>query len=245
VYLTHIASLYIPYTIYYVVIFIKNKIFHAAIIVSFILISSAIFISQTDKIFGKAAAASITGTMVLHDAPVPVSSINVVLPGSSCTTTIMGCGDAAPTRLSSYSGTPASTYKESTSACFDVCSYGSQCAAGSVDCGSWASGSCAGGGGYGPHCSPGYTCGRGANYPTPGTCCPSTHNYISGADTCCPKTEPYYNSGDGKCYPTKTDYVLKLNRLCGYTYEPLPLAPTNLDFDRDVKYVSISYSCTP
>ena len=47
--------------------FIKNKIFHAAIIVSMVLVSSAIFISQTDRIFGKAAGSGISGTIILYD----------------------------------------------------------------------------------------------------------------------------------------------------------------------------------
>jgi len=60
---------------------------------------------------------------------------------------------------------------------------------------------------------------------------------------CCP-LGAYYNSGDGNCYVSKVDYNLKQNRLCGYTYDPLPIIPSNLDFDNDVKYVSVSYSCT-
>jgi len=69
--------------------FIKNKIFQAAIIVSIVLISSAIFISQTDRIFGKAAASPIIGTMVLMDVPStgggPMQySTDIYLPGTSC-----------------------------------------------------------------------------------------------------------------------------------------------------------------
>ena len=47
---------------------LENKVFQAGIIVSIILLSSAIFVSQTDRIFGKAAAGMpITGTIVLFD----------------------------------------------------------------------------------------------------------------------------------------------------------------------------------
>ena len=47
---------------------LENKVFQAGIIVSIILLSSAVFVSQTDRIFGKAAAGTpITGTIVLYD----------------------------------------------------------------------------------------------------------------------------------------------------------------------------------
>ena len=47
---------------------LENKVFQAGIIVSIILLSSAVFVSQTDRIFGKAAAGTpITGTIVLFD----------------------------------------------------------------------------------------------------------------------------------------------------------------------------------
>ena len=45
----------------------QNKLFQATLMVSIILISSAIFMSQTDKMFGKAAT-PITGHMVLFEA---------------------------------------------------------------------------------------------------------------------------------------------------------------------------------
>ncbi|NOR85027.1 hypothetical protein GQ473_02830 [archaeon] len=55
----------------------QNKLFQATLMVSIILVSSAIFMSQTDKMFGKAAGTPITGHMVLFEAgPGAVSAVS-------------------------------------------------------------------------------------------------------------------------------------------------------------------------
>ena len=72
----------------------QNKLFQATLIVSMILVSSAIFISQSDNIFGKAAAGvNITGTIVLHDSSVGVFNDGFSLPGTTCDVLITACSD--------------------------------------------------------------------------------------------------------------------------------------------------------
>lgn len=65
-----------------------SRIVQAAVIVSLILISSAIFLSQADRIAGKAQATKITGTMVLLDQPTNIRDsmdYKVYLPTTACT----------------------------------------------------------------------------------------------------------------------------------------------------------------
>ena len=78
--------------------FFNNKIVQTTILVSIILFSSAIFISQTDKMFGNAAiGTNITGTMVLHDT-YETSTKSMTwgfpfsLPGSVCNVVISAAG---------------------------------------------------------------------------------------------------------------------------------------------------------
>lgn len=78
----------------------------ATILASVLLVASAVFLSQTDKIFAKAASSNIRGTMVLMDKPSSVLAVfpqfalypsNVLapisLPGTSCTLQITACSD--------------------------------------------------------------------------------------------------------------------------------------------------------
>ncbi|RLG12948.1 MAG: hypothetical protein DRN71_05565 [Candidatus Nanohalarchaeota archaeon] len=84
---------------------LENKVFHAAVIVSIILLSSAVFVSQTDRIFGKAATGTpITGTIVLFDQGggdgIKSFFSKIYLPRASCIAYANYCfGDGT---LSSY-----------------------------------------------------------------------------------------------------------------------------------------------
>ena len=79
---------------------LENKVFQAAVIVSIILLSSVVFVSQTDRIFGKAAAGTpITGMIVLYDKDPTtnsyVQSINfdpvIYLPSEDCVGVVNYC----------------------------------------------------------------------------------------------------------------------------------------------------------
>ena len=80
---------------------LENKVFQAGIIVSIILLSSAVFVSQTDRIFGKAAAGGpITGTMILIDHPTTIigdMEYRIFLPKETCTGQANVCYGDTPT----------------------------------------------------------------------------------------------------------------------------------------------------
>lgn len=73
----------------------------ALLLLSLLLIASAVFLSQSDKLFAKAASSNIRGTMVLADKPSFVSQgypqfattvlAPVALPGTTCRIVITGC----------------------------------------------------------------------------------------------------------------------------------------------------------
>ncbi|NOR85721.1 hypothetical protein GQ473_06400 [archaeon] len=74
----------------------QNKLFQATIIVSIIMLSSGFFMSQTDKMFGKAASSTITGTMVLMDKPTGSTlkngNFSIYLPTETCNVSVIRCG---------------------------------------------------------------------------------------------------------------------------------------------------------
>ena len=66
----------------------QSKLFQATIMVSIILFSSGFFMSQSDKMFGKAASGMITGTMVLIDQKTDIIDdveYQIALPKDTCT----------------------------------------------------------------------------------------------------------------------------------------------------------------
>lgn len=91
-----------------------SRIVQAAVIVSLILISSAIFLSQADKIAGKAQTTAITGTMVLFDQNVDSTSYTQLkrlyyefyLPTASCTGIANYCAGLVDSERSECSSIP-------------------------------------------------------------------------------------------------------------------------------------------
>lgn len=79
--------------------FLRGKIFMAGLLISIILVSSAIFLSQADKLFGKAQTAAITGVIVLYDKDPSQSSYVqaksfdpiLYLPNENCVGTVNYC----------------------------------------------------------------------------------------------------------------------------------------------------------
>jgi hypothetical protein len=72
---------------------LQNKLFQASVIISLVLISSAIFISQADKLFGKAAT-PVTGTLVLSDklGDEWIWGSSFALPGNTCDVKVTAAG---------------------------------------------------------------------------------------------------------------------------------------------------------
>lgn len=83
----------------------------AFLLLSLLLISSAVLLSQSDKLFAQAASSNIRGTIVLSDKGQPSTialalsvgnlTAPVALPGSACTIVLTGCNGG----INGYSGT--------------------------------------------------------------------------------------------------------------------------------------------